>query len=100
MPCNRCGGGTPPQEIVRVENSYSQGGGYTLGTFPGEDWYRGPQEGKTIWVVGRHTEFEKLFAWPDLALASEYAKEHWPLLIEKFPTAELVRAAVESVYPS
>lgn len=98
MACGRCGGSTPPGEIVRVENSYSQGGGYSLASFEGNNWYRGKHEGTSIWVVGRHTEHERLFAWPELAQASDYAKEHWPLLIEKFPTAELVQSAVESVY--
>ena len=79
-------------------NSYPTKNGYTLGGYPDcTTLHRGKFQGRSIYVVGRHTEFEKLFPRSQLMEASNYSREvrqH----VESLATAELCSDAVEAVY--
>lgn len=104
MACKACGG-APMVEVIRSDNSVPQGGGYTLSTYLNEDgtfqtnWCgQCLQAGKTVYVVGRHSEQEKLFTRTQLAEASEYAKTIWPTTFENIASAELPVKAVTDLY--
>lgn len=99
MACSSCGGRRKRVEVLRTARSVpTRNGGYLLGTFPGcEDLHLGVFQGMTIYVVGRNTEFERLYKHAELAEASTYARETRQA-IENLPTAGLCDAAVLSVY--
>lgn len=86
-------------EVLRTSRSVpTRNGGYLLGTYPGcEDLHLGEFQGNSIYVVGRNTEFERLFKRTDLSIASDYAREVRQS-IENLPTAALCDAAVLAVY--
>lgn len=95
-----CGCGKPGlvQEIALATNTFSVGGGYTLGSYPDcTSWHTGRWQGLNVFVVGRHTEQEKIFKRTDLAAASVYQRESG-LDLENIPTAELCDQAVVDLY--
>lgn len=98
MPCG-CGRQATRREVLRTaSNAPTKGGGYLLMTYPDcSTLYRGAWEGTSIYVVGRNTEFERLFKRADLPLATDYAlgtKQQ----IENLPTTGLCQDAVVDVY--
>ena len=81
-----------------MARSYPTKDGYTLWTYPGcTQLHRGRYQGRSIYVVGRNTEFEKLFPRAQLHEASEYAKEVLQH-VESIATAEMCDQAVVDVY--
>ena len=73
-------------------------GGYLLATYPDcTTLHDGAYLGNSIYVVGRNTEFERLFQRQMLAEASAYAREVRQA-IENLPTAALCHQAVMDVY--
>lgn len=81
-----------------MANLQSVGMGYTLSSFPDcTDYHHGQYEGLSIYVVGRHTPQEQLFARSKLAEATTYMNATGQS-IENIATAELCDAAVLSVY--
>jgi hypothetical protein len=59
--------------------------------------YTGQYDGDSIYIVGRNTEFEKLFNRQDLAAATTYAIETGQQ-IENIPNTGLCAQAVLDVY--
>lgn len=97
-PCN-CGRRATRVETLRTLRSFpTRSGGYLLGTYPDcTDLHKGAWAGYNIYVVGRNTEFERLFKRTLLAEASAYARETRQA-IENLPTQALCDQAVLDVY--
>lgn len=98
MACN-CGRAATRREILRTaSNAPTRDGGYLLATYPGcTTLHQGAYEGDSIYVVGRNTEFERLFARSDLAAATDYAIQT-EQQIENIPTTGLCDQAVLDIY--
>jgi hypothetical protein len=78
--------------------SPTKDGGYLLATYPGcTTLHQGQYEGTSIYVVGRNTEFERLYAFSQLAEATTWAVETFQQ-IENIPTSGMCDQAVRDVY--
>lgn len=98
MACG-CGGAAKRREMLRSSHyAPTRDGGYRLASYPDcTTLHLGAYQGNSIYVVGRGTEFERLFRRHDLASATEYALET-KQQIENLPTTSLCDEAVLSVY--
>lgn len=98
MACN-CGRKTTRLETLRTSRAApSRNGGYALAGYPDcETLHLGEYQGASIYVVGRNTEFERLFLRTALPEASAYAREVRQS-IENLPTSALCDQAVLDVY--
>ena len=99
MPCSSCGGKVKRIEVLRTARSVpTRNGGYSLASYPDcTELHVGAYLGNSLYVVGRNTEFERLFKRTDLSIASDYAREV-KQSIENLPTSALCDAAVLAVY--
>lgn len=96
--CN-CGRKSTRVEVLRTSRSVpTRSGGYLLLSYPDcETLHLGDFQGTSIYVVGRNTEFERLYKRTDLTEASAYAREV-KQSIENLPTSALCDQAVVDVY--
>jgi len=82
----------------RIARSHPTRQGYTLATYPDcTERHRGQWQGTTIYVVGRHTDSERLFRRDQLTEAAEWAREN-KVTIEALATADLCDQAVIDTY--
>lgn len=98
MGCN-CGSKASRVEGIRTSRlPPTRSGGYNLSTYPDcTDLHLGQWQGTSVYVVGRATQFERLFRRVDLPSASAYAREV-KQTIENLPTAGLCDQAVVDLY--
>lgn len=94
-----CGRAATRREVLRTAaNAPSRDGGYLLATYPDcTTLHQGAYAGDSIYVVGRNTEFEKLFRRKDLASATSYTIDT-KQQIENIPTTGLCDQAVLDLY--
>lgn len=94
-----CGRAATRREMLRTAaNAPTRDGGYLLGAYPNcSELHLGAYQGTSIYVVGRNTEFERLFRRSDLDQATAYALET-KQQIENLPTTALCDQAVLDVY--
>lgn len=87
------------REMLRTaSNAPTRDGGYLLATYPGcTTLHHGAYEGTSIYVVGRNTEFERLYPFSQLTEATQWAIETLQQ-IENIPTAGMCDQAVLDVY--
>lgn len=84
-----------------MEVSYPRSDGtYFLATFSEcEGGHHGAFEGRSIYVVGRGTDKERLFASESLAAAADYSNQLEPRMpIEKLSSTTLCSEAVVALY--
>lgn len=100
MPCG-CSSAAKRREILRTaRSSPTRDGGYLLASYPDcTQLYRGPAESDSTFVVGRNTEFERLFRRADLTAATQYAIETHQQ-IENLPNTALCQQAVGALLAS
>lgn len=94
-----CGNRAARLEVLRTSRAApTRFGGYLLATYPDcTVLHLGAFQGTSIYVVGRNTEFERLFRREDLVTASQYARDS-SQSIENIPTTALCDQAVLDVY--
>jgi len=94
-----CGNRAARAETLRTARAApTRFGGYLLATYPDcMVLHLGAFQGTSIYVVGRNTEFERLFRREDLVAASQYARDVTQS-IENIPTTALCDQAVLDVY--
>lgn len=93
-----CSGAALRREVLRTsQNQPTRDGGYLLMGYPNcTTLYQGPAVGDSAYVVGRNTEFEKLFKRSDLTQATQWAIETRQQL-ENIPVVALCATAVEAL---
>lgn len=94
-----CGGKVKRREMMRTAmNAPTRDGGYLLANYPNcTSLYRGSLEGDSVYVVGRNTEFERMFKRFDLPAASQYMIET-KQDIENIPIVGLCGAAITDLF--
>lgn len=90
-----CGRAATRREMLRTTaNTPTRDGGFALAAYPDcTTLYRGVFEGDSIYIVGRNTEFERLFKRSDLNEATQYTIDTRQQ-IENIPTTGLCGQAV------
>lgn len=94
MSCG-CGRAATRREMLRTtSNMPTRDGGFSLATYPNcTTLHHGEFQGESVYIVGRNTEFERLFRRADLAEATEYTITTRQQ-IENIPTSGLCDEAV------
>lgn len=86
--------------LTAQRNTPTKYGGYTLMAYPDcVVLYSGPNASDSTYVVGRNSEFEKMFKRSDLTAATQYAIETRQQ-IENLPNTGLCQEAVEALLSS